>query len=80
MTFAYSYTEFNSNFWNSRFGQVLTPLIVELLRGVEKASEPLMRSICTHTTLLCSERRHSMSIHVKMCWRNVEKSPIRQTQ
>ena len=45
-----------NSFWNSRFGQVLTPLLVELSRGVERAGEPLMLSISTHTILLGSEK------------------------
>ena len=48
--------EKNEIFWNSRFGQVLTPFLVELSRGVERASEQFMLSICTHTILLGSER------------------------
>ena len=43
-------------FWNSRFGQVLRPFLVELSRGVGMAGEPQMRSICTHTILMGSER------------------------
>ena len=35
------------HFWNSRFGHVLTPFL-ELSRGVERAGEPLIMSICTH--------------------------------
>ena len=43
-------------FWNSRFEQLLAPLLVQLSRGVERAGEPLLLSICAHAILLGSER------------------------
>ena len=51
------------HFWNSLFGQVLTPHLVELSRGVERVGEPLMLSI-TYTILLGSE---SPTLNVYSC-------------
>ena len=49
-------SEKHRHFWNSRFGPVLTPFLVELWRGVARAGEPLTLSTCTLTILLTSER------------------------
>ena len=42
--------------WNSRFGPVLMPFLVELWRGVERAGEALLLCTCTHALVLGSKR------------------------
>ena len=83
LAFAYPFRKKICHFWNSLFGTVLTPFLVERLRGVERAGKPKNQRCCPPVlTLSCWARRdrHFMPTHVKYCWRSVEKSLILRTQ